>query len=571
MSKYLIAIVSSRNASNLQRLLGVSAWTSARTCRSWTIFVHTDAADEHVGGGRSLFKGWYIDHARERLVFSDPGNDDRPSPDRPVEGCYIATRLSGNVLTVGNDLFCQLPLLHFCDRDIFVASDSMFALSEVRKAVGLPCRLNEQVARARAWTRSLGLQNQSDQTLLADVAYNGVGTWLDVDLSGDALRCDVHRTDVADLFQVRHTSYDEALRDAAVKLGRHVASLAAAGGTVACSVSGGQDSRAVAAAASLVAPATGTVYAISQENLSEEFSVASSLIGMAGLPYRPRRRPQVEQQGTALSRWLMHSAGIYDRLISSTDRDPAEGVLPVGGYGGELSKGMWRWWRIPWLIYASPLRSQAALRAECERGLRAMGVSLRQRWSAELHYLGYRNAIHGGRTAANYLFAGSPLMQRSLIGLAYSKLNDLRPARRGAPSIVTDLTIVLRPDMAAHPYRRRAAAISNHYVQQRLRQLGGPIDKRALAPYEVVGDPRSAAIRSSSVFGERAAGVEEAAANGSQRLIDLALAGGRRCPDEARDLYDPMIRRLRSIPNDAKHKPRENAYAAKLIALNLLD
>ena len=73
------------------------------------------------------------------------------------------------------------------------------------------------------------------------------------------------------------------------------------------------------------------------------------------------------------------------------------------------------------------------------------------------------------------------------------------------------------------------------------------------------------------MFGDRAARVEEAAANGSQRPIDLALAGGRRCPPEALDLYQPMIRSLRPVASQANLPPRENAFAAKLIALNLLD
>jgi hypothetical protein len=552
-------------------LLGISDWTLTRAYGAWCIFVHTDAAIDYLGNGLSLFKGWYIDHEQERLTFGSADSDDRPAPDHPVEGCYVTTSLAHHVLTIGNDLFCQLPLLHFCHDDIFVASDSMFALSEVRKALGLPCRLNGQAARARAWTRSLGLQNQSDRTLLLDVHYSGVGSWLAVDLSRDALRCEIGTKDIAALFPPRHHSYEEAVREAAVRLGRQIASFAAAGSLVPCAVSGGQDSRAVLAAASLVAPMFGNVFAFSKEQMRDDFAVACSLVRMAGLALRPQPPSTLEQQGTPLSRWLVHSAGIYDHLSFPTDRSPAEGVLPIGGFGGELSKGMWRWWRMPWLIYGAPRRWQAALRAECGRGLRAMGLSLDQRWSAERHYLGYRNAIHGGRTAANYLLASSPLMQRSLVSLAYADINELRPARRGAPSLITDLTIVLRPDMAAHPYAQRLASISNRYVQARLRRLGGPIDKRALVPYEVRGAPGRAAIRSSHVFADRAALVESASANGFRPAVDLALHGSRRCPPEALDLYRPMVRRLRSLPSTGALPREENALAAKLIALNLLD
>ena len=185
-----------------------------------------------------------------------------------------------------------------------------------------------------------------------------------------------------------------------------------------------------------------------------------------------------------LAAWLAQSAGLYDRLQFPPDCDPAEGILTAGGHGGELAKGMWRWWRVTTLTLAAPIRCQSSLRAECRRGLAGMGLSPRVRASAEWHYLGFRNAIHGGRQSAAFLLNSSPLMQRSLVSLAHSGLCAHPLPKRGAASIISDLNIVLRPEMAVHRYKDDLAFMSATHVASRLAALGGPLARAAADPYE---------------------------------------------------------------------------------------
>jgi hypothetical protein len=560
--KYLVAVAGPQAVKPVRALLGASSWTREIRRGRWTVLVHTDGASGYLRDDLSLFKGWYVDHCAERLVFAPDGG--RPSPADPFEGCYVTMRASGEALMIGNDLFCQLPLLHVCEPELFVASDSLFAISRIRQAVGLACAFDRQVARARAWTRSLGLQNQSDRTILAGVGFCGVGASLRVGLAGGALSCETERTPAREIFRSSGESYAAAVRRAAVRLGRHLASLAAAGSAVSCSLSGGQDSRAVLAAASLVEKAAAKVRVVSYRYAAADFAIASRLAAMAGLglhQLRPSRN--VTEGASPVAGWLVHSAGLYDRLELAPDLDPADGVFTVGGHGGELLKGMWNWRRLGWLVCGAPLGCQGAVRAECSRGLAAMGVSPWERGSAEWHYLGYRNAIHGGRRSANYMLNGSPLMQRDLVGLVHSD----RPDRRGI-SVVSDMTLVLRPDMAGVPYARQARAPSRAYLRDRLRELGGPVDAGMLEPYEIVGEPRDARLRSSPVFLDLAARLAPEATDAT----DLAVAALERCPSELSAIYRPMAKRLLAArERGGPLGQREGFLKAKLLALHLVD
>jgi hypothetical protein len=233
---------------------------------------------------------------------------------------------------------------------------------------------------------------------------------------------------------------------------------------------------------------------------------------------------------------------------------------------------MWRWWRVTTLTLAAPIRCQASLRAECRRGLAGMGLSPRIRASAEWHYLGFRNAIHGGRQSAAFLLNSSPLMQRSLVSLAHSGLCAHPAPKRGAASIISDLNIVLRPEMAAHRYKDGLAFMSAPHVASRLAALGGPLDRAAADAYETRGDPSAAQIRSSRVFLDRASRLEAPGEGEVPRAIATALAGWERCPPDAAFIYRPMAERLKAASaRGGALTTDEDCMAAKLAALHLLD
>ena len=93
-------------------------------------------------------EGWFQDHDSQSIVLGQKGYNEwknsNPESNKEYEGAYVHALFKGLTLTVRNDLFSYLPVIHFSNRDLFVCSDSLYIISEVRKALGLPCKLNQK-------------------------------------------------------------------------------------------------------------------------------------------------------------------------------------------------------------------------------------------------------------------------------------------------------------------------------------------------------------------------------------------------------------------------------------------
>ena len=138
----------------------------------------------------------------------------------------------------------------------------------------------------------------------------------------------VRRTDIPALFPARHTSYR----------GIHPRSRRATGpadrvlrrSREPCPVRGvGRPGFTCGTGRSIPGRADlRNIVAFSRERLRDDFAVASSLVGMAGLALRPQPPSTLEQRGTSLSRWLLHSGGIYDHLSYLDRSKPGGRGLP---------------------------------------------------------------------------------------------------------------------------------------------------------------------------------------------------------------------------------------------------
>ena len=136
--------------------------------------------------GISFFRGWFQDHDSQSIVLGQQGYNEwkvsNPESNIEYEGAYVQSQFKGLTLTIRNDLFSYLPVFHFSNRDLFICSDSLYIISEVRKALGLPCKLNQKVMHSRAWTHGLACAVMSNDTQIEEVKLLSPGKHIEISM-----------------------------------------------------------------------------------------------------------------------------------------------------------------------------------------------------------------------------------------------------------------------------------------------------------------------------------------------------------------------------------------------------
>jgi hypothetical protein len=287
---------------------------------------------------------------------------------------------------------------------------------------------------------------------------------------------------VSALFQAGIDSYTDEIRLGAERSAALIASFARMrDARVALSLSGGHDSR-MCLAASMYAGAP--VVIRSNVRHIKDFSVVSALAQRFSFDVNNSITSGKGTPVHQLERWAISNMGIYDPLHAPVNL-PNPAVLNISGTGAEMFKGNYGWRKIATIAKLVPDVGMA-FRNEAERGIANLGISPDDPFGSEWHYLGYRNAIHAGRSTMSSLLGIRPFMQKRLVGLSRSPLNVFHAPKKGAPSIVTDLMIALNPSLAAEPFDVDAKNLSWDFIDQRIAAIG-QID--SVFPYTISGSP----------------------------------------------------------------------------------
>jgi hypothetical protein len=416
-----------------------------------------------------------------------------------MEGCYVRAQPSGTEVRIGTDAFAQLTMLYFSIPGLVAVSDSLLALISLRKHLGVPCRIDEEVVVARSWLNAMAAQQLSPKTAIRDVYYAPPGTSLSAHHSGTL---SVSTIRAREFFSQKPGSYVEEIRSAASRSAALISTfLAINDAYFDLNLSGGQDSRACLAAV-LRAGAMRRIRVVSNLGRPEDLAVAMTLGKTFGFDLNPPPGAKgVESINShPMERWFLSNAGIYDPLHGGTPKSAM--LFTIGGQGAEMCKGNYGWRTIAAIAKGIDGNGQRrtlsfarraldvaeAFRREAESGLEAIGIEKDDPIGSEWHYLGYRNAIHSGRSTMVSLIDVRPFLQRSLIGLSRSDVNEFRTPKKGDPSIVTDLMIILCPELATIPFDKGDKNMTSHFVADRARYLG---EVRQFEPYTVVGSPEA--------------------------------------------------------------------------------
>lgn len=441
-------------------------------------FVATQASN-HIFDGDRIFQGYSINYDSKTINYSAPVSDEDLLSG--LEGCYFSAQRSGDKISICNDYFSQLPIFFFANKECFACSDSLYVLLKLRKALGLSTNTDLQSVKSRAWINSITNQLISDRTPFAAIKYLPPLNYIELNIVNGNPNAKVipHAPD----FGNDGESFEHLTRLAAINIRSVVSSLIHTY-PLSLSLSGGLDSRVILASA-IHKINSGNLHIGTSETLKRDFEVVKILSEAFSFQYNSRenflsvKTTSIDQ----LSTYALLSCGVYDSIYCPK-RVPANNLpLPITGHGAELYKGNYGLQSIEAIAEQCPF-NRDLFTAEVTRGQEKLHISSS---SGEIHYLGYRNALHGARSTIFSLYAIRPLMQKTLSKHFMYPDTEISLAQR--KNIVHDLLILLSPALAAIEFDKPEKNITQGYISERLNALGGPIRDDELIQFEITGSP----------------------------------------------------------------------------------
>lgn len=546
MANFILVVTSAKHSPQIERFLaGPDLVTVDLVTGGKGFYLSREVSNDHCGG-LDFFKGHAIDHSARKLVFSGAG--EAPNVASPVEGAYLRVQEIGEEVVVGNDVFSQLPLLHFSAEGVSAVSDSLFALTRLRRALGLPVKIDERAVTGRAWINSISAQVLSERTSIEGVSYALPGTKLRIGKADAKLTVD--RTPSRKFFKDGAGDYAETIRDGAQRVIALIATmLKVPNATTGISLSGGADSRMLLAAALAVDPER-KARINSKPNAVKDFAVASNLATRFDFELNRSSNGEVKYRSLdQIAQWALSCAGIYDPIYGAGKRPSNITLFSVAGHGAELYKGNYGWRSVDTVNVHVP-EAEEAFRSEVADGLAAMDIDPADPWGSEWHYIGYRNGLHGGRSTMTSLVSVKPLFHRSLVGLCHSPANEYPAPRKSQPSMATDLLIAMNPELAKHPFDEDFKNLEASYVDERARYLGRLETSEA---YEIVGSPADVHAGPPDQFLQMAKGEGLTGSFTDERLLGLLDRALEAVPGSMVSALAPMTNEamnLRELPSN---------------------
>ena len=575
-----------------------------------------------IGDSKFFFRGWFQDHETESIVLGGEGfrNWVEVESSRELikktdfEGSYVSAIFDNQTFSVRNDKFSYLPVIHFSTKKLFVCSDSMFIISELRKALKMPCKINKQVMHSRAWTHGLACAVMSNQTQIEGVELLSPGKHIEIEIhkrmfsSAYLLETKniVKSSDLKQTFAVKFDKYEQAIRDAATRMAQSTMSLLDIDDVmIKFGLSGGLDSRVILAAI-LQKPELLENISISTNvhpSRKGDFEVVDKLSKLFSFEFndaakisrqRKKYSLKIEKVADRFALWVLSCMGLFDMMYLHDSYWPEPNIIDMGGHGAESIKGTFSSMKFEHYIKPKKISTKAkfsrkgfrhmreakdantvhdAIRSELSNTLATNGIDLDGEAPIQWHYLCYKSPIANGRFLDCSAIGIRPFIQHSLFALSISDINPFKHVKRGEPTMLHDMLILLNPDLAAINFENEKSNISDEYIQSRLEALGGPLKLSESEPYTIYGTinkmkngPPSTFLRMvKHDFLDNESDIEAI-------LCALELSWEKITDKEVKAAYLPAYETAKERLGDPEYyPPSAGTPAAKIISLSLLD
>ena len=493
--------------------------------------IRSSISDIGAGGNGSFFKGWFQDHNTQSIALGSIGfktweDNHEYSETLDFEGTYVRAHWTRDKLMIENDLFSYFPVMFFSTPEVTVASDSMYVLSQIRQHLNLPCRLNHEVIHTRAWTHGLACAMMSNQTQIEGIQLLSPGKHMESSFSENISSKIIHRP-IKEIFLEGHTNYSDALVEATRQLYASTMSFSHIDDIhINFGLSGGLDSRLLLAIL-LKKPASLSKVSIStnpHESRKGDFDVVERLAEKYGFNFNNKKNELAEHRKKAevqsisepnqFGFWILSNMGLFDMMYLHKSYWKHPNIIEMGGHGAETLKGTFTSMKFSNYL-PRPLQSQSAswrtyvgaalhlfrdirgvrfkrknrkkIRSEMSNGLKSSGIDLAEDGSIQWHHLCYKSPIHNGRFLDRSIIALRPFIQKSLYSLSRSELNPFLNIKKGEPTLLHDMLILLDPELAAEPFENPKNDLTGVYIEDRIQAINREISFEDIKPYTIYG------------------------------------------------------------------------------------
>lgn len=441
-------------------------------------------------------KGVKVDKKNKEVVFCNGGEDKRLH--NFVDGAYIEQNIDGGAVKISADKFGIFPVFYSKSNGLFVASDSIMLICYIRKMCGMSNSIDEDEFSSRSWMNAVTYSLVSEYTPVEEVFYLLPGHSVSVLYADQEMSLEVRKEiSLIPDFATDDVVYSDLLESEAKDflgiiegLSRNV--------SLSLSVSGGIDSRALICAAEKInnkqdGEGGHKVSINCKKNDTPDYDVVESISKKYSIPLNEKNidieNLDLESKVYRIdkvSQWAMANVGCYDPLYATGRYYKSTKNISLGGHGAAAFKGSYGWRPVESIGKSSlPESVYIKFQKQVAKSLPSIATSEVFNFSSEVHWLYYRNPLHGSRFMISSLVALRPLMMQSLMSVAYSfhhegkKLNKYK--------ISKDLLLKINSKLALEPYDKGSKNISQDYAERAKKEIGG--DEYSYKVYSVIGRP----------------------------------------------------------------------------------
>ena len=339
-----------------------------------------------------------------------------------------------------------------------------------------------------------------------------VGKHLELNLSSNKLEPKCVERPVMSIFQSSSLSYEELLRDCAIKMYSSINFLIKSfNPAINFGLSGGIDSRLLLSLCLRSKEIMDLVIVNTNTNpgKSNDFDVVETLSKKYGFRFNDIKHKNQILENIDSKRikienkygfWILGSLGIYDSFYFTPYYYDYPSVLSMTGVGAEPVKQTMDKGRISNVARSQHPAIRDMIRRKISETVSSMGIDPDSDGAMKWYHMTHKAAHHLGFKTGQSSMLLRPYVQKSIFSIALHPNNPFKRRENKGPTVLHDLIILLNHELASEEYDSEEKNISMEYARTRLEELGGPIDLTICSEPSIFGEVRQIANGPAAAF-----------------------------------------------------------------------
>lgn len=594
MGTYLIAVGNNSDLEMISRNYEQLPFFNREEVKIFSLSIQTsvlimaktvsDISDENQT--THFFNGWMTNHEDSSMCLGQEGFNQLQEKFKMEqlhlkEGAFVHATWEGVNFSLRHDCFGLYPILYLQMANVFVASDSMVVLTNLKKMMGYTNKICKRVNATRSWTHGLSSAIMSTDTIVKGIRYLPPASSINVVIKEGKKESVGFKIDVPKyktIFSKNSQPYFQQIRDSCQQILRMTSTLQSVPGIdLKLGLSGGLDSRVVFAALQSNDQTLKRVNIRSNEHSSRslDYAIVDSMADRFQFDFNLKDNTKEIQERTGCKpvaiterygNWALSNLGLFDMtyMYSSYWNHPA--VIEMGGHGAEIVKGTFSKTSLFRIGFRKKPIKFLQLRKEIKHALSAIGVPYANKGAMGWHYLAYKCALQNASSRGRSLMIARPLLNRKLCSMGLNHSSESKN------TILEDILILLSPELAAFRFDKVEKNIHPAYIKKLIATFA-EFEPLESSPYKIFGTLKSIKNGTLDSFQTLANQFAEHDSN-SKKFILMEMEGiwselrSENLKKEYQTAYELALERL---SDDGSYSASAGTPASKIISLSLAE